>query len=34
LLAGIPASILLILVVAFAAAVMWPLMGMPVTVPK
>jgi sodium-dependent dicarboxylate transporter 2/3/5 len=33
LLAGIPASILLMLVVAFAAAVLWPLMGMPVTVP-
>ena len=34
LFAGIPASILLILVVAFAAAVLWPLMGMPVTVAK
>jgi sodium-dependent dicarboxylate transporter 2/3/5 len=32
LFAGIPASIVLMLVVAFAAAVLWPLMGMPVTV--
>ena len=30
---GIPASILLMLMVAFAARVLWPLMGMPVTVP-
>jgi len=30
---GIPASILLMLVVAFAARVLWPLMGMPVTLP-
>jgi len=29
---GIPASIILMLVVAFAALVIWPLMGMPVTV--
>jgi len=29
---GIPASILLMVVVGFAAAVLWPLMGMPVTV--
>ena len=34
LFAGIPASIVLMLVVAFAAAVLWPLMGMPVTVAK
>ena len=33
LFAGIPASVILMLVVAFAAAVLWPLMGMPVTVP-
>jgi len=33
LFAGIPASIILMLVVAFAAAVLWPLMGMPVTAP-
>jgi sodium-dependent dicarboxylate transporter 2/3/5 len=33
LFAGIPTSIVLMLVVAFAAAVLWPLMGMPVTVP-
>jgi sodium-dependent dicarboxylate transporter 2/3/5 len=33
LFAGIPASIVLMLVVAFAAAILWPLMGMPVTVP-
>lgn len=32
--AGIPASIVMMLVVAFAAAVLWPLMGMPVTVPR
>ena len=32
--AGIPASVVLMLVVAFAAAVLWPLMGMPVTVPR
>jgi solute carrier family 13 (sodium-dependent dicarboxylate transporter), member 2/3/5 len=31
---GIPASILLIVVVGFAALVLWPLMGMPVTIPK
>jgi sodium-dependent dicarboxylate transporter 2/3/5 len=30
---GIPASILLMVVLAFAAAVLWPLMGMPVTMP-
>ncbi|MBL7180384.1 MAG: SLC13 family permease [Pseudomonadota bacterium] len=30
---GIPASILLMVVVGFAALVLWPLMGMPVTVP-
>jgi sodium-dependent dicarboxylate transporter 2/3/5 len=29
---GIPASVLLMVVVGFAAAVLWPLMGMPVTV--
>jgi len=34
LFAGIPASVILMLVVAFAAAVLWPLMGMPVTVPQ
>ena len=34
LFAGIPASIVLMLVVAFAAAILWPLMGMPVTVVK
>jgi len=34
LFAGIPASIVLMLVTAFAAAVLWPLMGMPVTVAK
>ncbi len=34
LFAGIPASVVLMLVTAFAAAVLWPLMGMPVTVPK
>ncbi|MCU0597225.1 MAG: SLC13 family permease [Desulfobacterota bacterium] len=34
LFAGIPASIVLLLVTAFAAAVLWPLMGMPVTVAK
>lgn len=28
---GIPASVVLMLVVAFAAAILWPLMGMPVT---
>jgi len=32
--AGIPASIILMVVVALAASVLWPLMGMPVTVPK
>ena len=32
--AGIPASVMMMLVVAFAAAVLWPLMGMPVTVPR
>ncbi|WP_028322130.1 SLC13 family permease [Desulfatiglans anilini] len=30
---GIPASILLMVVVAFAVAVLWPIMGMPVTTP-
>ena len=30
---GIPASIILMIVVAFAVLVLWPLMGMPVTVP-
>jgi sodium-dependent dicarboxylate transporter 2/3/5 len=29
---GIPASIILMAVVALAVAVIWPLMGMPVTV--
>jgi len=33
-LAGIPASILLIIVVGFAVLILWPLMGMPVTVPR
>jgi sodium-dependent dicarboxylate transporter 2/3/5 len=28
---GIPASIMLMLVVGFAAYILWPLMGMPVT---
>jgi sodium-dependent dicarboxylate transporter 2/3/5 len=31
---GIPASILLMLVVAFAIAVLWPIMGMPVSAPQ
>jgi solute carrier family 13 (sodium-dependent dicarboxylate transporter), member 2/3/5 len=31
---GIPASVILMLVVAFAAAILWPLMGMPVTIVK
>jgi len=31
--AGIPASVMLMAVVALAAAVIWPLMGMPVTLP-
>jgi sodium-dependent dicarboxylate transporter 2/3/5 len=31
---GIPASILLMLVVGFAALVLWPIMGMPVTIVK
>ena len=31
---GIPASILLMVVVAFASLVLWPLMGMPVTIAK
>lgn len=30
---GIPASILLMVVVGFAALILWPLMGMPVTIP-
>lgn len=30
---GIPASIILMIVVAFAVLVLWPMMGMPVTVP-
>jgi sodium-dependent dicarboxylate transporter 2/3/5 len=34
LFAGIPASIILMFVTAFAAAVLWPLMGMPVTIAK
>jgi sodium-dependent dicarboxylate transporter 2/3/5 len=34
LFAGIPASFILMLVTAFAAAVLWPLMGMPVTMAK
>ena len=29
--AGIPASVVLMAVVAFAVAIVWPLMGMPVT---
>jgi sodium-dependent dicarboxylate transporter 2/3/5 len=31
---GIPASIMLMAVVAFAIAILWPLMGMPVTIPR
>jgi solute carrier family 13 (sodium-dependent dicarboxylate transporter), member 2/3/5 len=31
---GIPASIILMIVVGIATAVLWPLMGMPVTVPR
>jgi sodium-dependent dicarboxylate transporter 2/3/5 len=31
---GIPASIILMIVVGFATAVLWPLMGMPITLPK
>jgi solute carrier family 13 (sodium-dependent dicarboxylate transporter), member 2/3/5 len=31
---GIPASLILMVVVGLAAAVIWPLLGMPVTVPK
>jgi sodium-dependent dicarboxylate transporter 2/3/5 len=31
---GIPASVLLMVVVGFAALVLWPLMGMPVTIAK
>ncbi len=31
---GIPASILLLVVVAFACAVIWPLQGMPITLPQ
>jgi sodium-dependent dicarboxylate transporter 2/3/5 len=34
LFAGIPASVILMLVTAFAAAVLWPVMGMPVTVAR
>jgi sodium-dependent dicarboxylate transporter 2/3/5 len=30
---GIPASVLLMAVVALCAAVIWPIMGMPVTLP-
>ncbi len=30
---GVPASILLLIVVAFATRVLWPLMGMPITLP-
>jgi len=30
---GIPASIMLMIIVGFAALILWPLMGMPVTVP-
>ena len=32
-LAGIPASILLMIVIGFFVLVIWPLMGMPVTLP-
>ncbi len=31
---GIPASIILMIVVGFATAVLWPIMGMPVTTPR
>jgi sodium-dependent dicarboxylate transporter 2/3/5 len=31
---GLPASIILMVVVGFAVAILWPLMGMPVTVPR
>jgi sodium-dependent dicarboxylate transporter 2/3/5 len=31
---GIPASVLLMVVVAFAVKILWPLMGMPVLMPK
>jgi solute carrier family 13 (sodium-dependent dicarboxylate transporter), member 2/3/5 len=31
---GVPASILLLVVVGFAAAFLWPLMGMPITLPN
>ncbi|MCU0600129.1 MAG: SLC13 family permease [Desulfobacterales bacterium] len=31
---GIPASVLLMVVVAFAVKILWPLMGMPVLIPK
>ena len=31
---GVPASILLMLVIGFAAYILWPLMGMPVTIPQ
>jgi hypothetical protein len=31
---GIPASIILMIVVGLATAVLWPIMGMPVTVPR
>jgi sodium-dependent dicarboxylate transporter 2/3/5 len=31
---GIPASIMLMVVVALAVTVLWPLMGMPVYLPK
>jgi len=30
---GIPASIMLMLVIAFAVKILWPLMGMPVIIP-
>ena len=30
---GLPASVILMAVVALAVAVVWPLMGMPITVP-
>ncbi|MFP4349764.1 MAG: SLC13/DASS family transporter, partial [Desulfococcaceae bacterium] len=30
---GIPASVMLMIVTGFAAAVLWPLMGMPITLP-
>ena len=31
---GIPASIILMVIIAFAVGVLWPFMGMPITVPR